>query len=151
MRYRYYLILFVAFLSMQCTPEPQKIGEVSIIPKPLEVTIQEGNFVFEGEIYLTTNFAFHQPVQVLREFLYNNLNITTTDNYTSQGNKEDFSHIKIHNYPRAITSNNLPTRIDCNIYHQKHTTPLCIRRPNWTICVHICDISATRVFENARI
>lgn len=89
MRYRYYLILFVAFLSMQCTPEPQKIGEVSIIPKPLEVTIQEGNFVFEGEIYLTTNFAFHQPVQVLREFLYNNLNITTTE-VPSHGQKISF-------------------------------------------------------------
>ena len=79
MRYRYYLILFIAFLTMRCAPEPQKVEEVAIIPKPREVTIKEGNFVFEGEIYLTTNFAFHEPVQAFREYLYDNLNIRTTE------------------------------------------------------------------------
>ena len=45
MRYRYYLILFVAFLSIRCTPEPQKIEETIIIPKPVEHVIKNGQFI----------------------------------------------------------------------------------------------------------
>jgi hexosaminidase len=79
MRYQYYIIIFIALFSIRCSQEVQKVEEIAIIPKPQEVSIQEGNFVFEGEIYLTTNFAFHGPVQAFREYLYNNLNISTTE------------------------------------------------------------------------
>ncbi len=53
MRYRYYLILFVAFLTIRCAPEPQKIDEIAIIPKPVEHIIKNGQFILK-DFYAVT-------------------------------------------------------------------------------------------------
>lgn len=47
MRYSYSLILFLAFLLIQCHSKPQQIEEIAIIPKPVEQISKPGNFVLK--------------------------------------------------------------------------------------------------------
>ena len=70
MRYRYYLILFVAFLAIQCTSEPQIIDEVAIIPKPTELVQTQGEFVFDDSISVTIEDEFLSTSSYLVKLQY---------------------------------------------------------------------------------
>lgn len=65
MRYQYYLILFFAIVAIGCASEPQKINEIAIIPKPLELVENEGEFVFDKSVSITINEEFTHSSQFI--------------------------------------------------------------------------------------
>lgn len=82
MRYQYYLILFIAYLLIGCSKEPQQIKEIAIIPQPLEQVIKQGNFDFTKEIYLSVDPNFSSIASYFKDFLKSEIGITldTTPN-----------------------------------------------------------------------
>jgi len=74
MRYQYYLIIFIAFLSTQCSQPPQQIDSIAIIPKPQQQTVEQGSFEFDENI--SSNFYFEKPKELnlkIREFIKKSL------------------------------------------------------------------------------
>ncbi len=71
MRYSYYLILFLAFLSIQCTSEPQKIEHIAIIPQPLEQTQLDGYFILDDNYSIDSHPQFSLVSLFLSDHLEN--------------------------------------------------------------------------------
>ncbi len=76
MRYQYYWVLLIVFLSIGCEQKPQKIEEIAIIPKPLEQTLTKGSFVFQKEISLVSNSEFISTSEYLTLFLEKEVGIS---------------------------------------------------------------------------
>ena len=69
MRYQYYLILFIAFLSIQCSNEPNKIQDLSIIPQPKTRLVFEGSFKFDNKVSLKNDLELTSVAAYFKELL----------------------------------------------------------------------------------
>ena len=79
MRYQYYLILFIAFLSIRCTNDVQKTDNIAIIPQPQQIITSNGNFVFDKTVHIKTHYKFSSVVDYFIDFLQTETRITPQD------------------------------------------------------------------------
>ena len=108
MRYPYYLILFIAFLSIRCTQEPQKIEEVAIIPKPLEQKELSGYFLFDGNYSINSHMRFFSIGKLLANHLENKLGpISNSENTKEIVIGQNFSIKNEEGYLLKVTPNKI--------------------------------------------
>ena len=77
MRYPHYLILFLAFLLIQCNPKPQQIEKIAIIPKPAELIKTEGNFLIDNSVSITADAQLLSVSSYLEKYLNEQIGITS--------------------------------------------------------------------------
>ena len=85
MRYQYYRILFILFLSFGCQKEPQKTEEIAIVPKPLEQTIQEGFFILDHNTPLTADMRLTSTTSYFLDLIQNETGIALNASEENKG------------------------------------------------------------------
>lgn len=69
MRYQYYLILFIAFLSIKCSNGPNKIEDIAIIPQPQTRLVFDGTFQFDDQVSLKSDSELTSVASYFKELV----------------------------------------------------------------------------------
>lgn len=77
MRYPHYLILFLAFLLIQCNSKPQQIEEIAIIPKPEELIKKDGSFLINKSVSITSDSKLSSVSSYLVKYLKEEIGISS--------------------------------------------------------------------------
>lgn len=89
MKHQYYLILFFAFLCIQCKKDFNKIEEIAIIPQPLEQVITDGFFVIDNNLFIENPTELTSVTNYFTEILQSEFGINSTNQETQ--NKISFT------------------------------------------------------------